>query len=131
MPTLIEYDNMVTETIREASALTTDYVASNLFDMQGANILCLELYFTKGSSTGFRIKIEKSNDLASYSQECESSQSGGVTSYTPNEREFLLSGNANLFVEIPMTCRSVKVSAKALTSGSGTSLKIVASRANV
>ena len=120
--------NMVTETIREASALTADYVASSAFNMQYARKLCLELHFTKGSSSGFMLRIEKSNTGDIFCQECTYSQMDGVTYYIPNERKFSLANDATLYIEIPMACKQVRVSAKAIGSAAGTSLKIVASR---
>lgn len=126
---LAGFNNMVVAEIRAAAALTTSYVAATVIDFQGANTLILEFNFTKGGSTGFRFKIETSNDGTNYYQEQEMSQAGGVTSYLDNEREVAVSdATAMKKVEIPICAKYVKVSAKALTSGTSTSLTITAGK---
>lgn len=129
---LVRMNNMETEVIRPASALTTDFEPATPLNMEGANTLILEFDFTKGNSTGFAIKIETSNNGTDYYVEQELSQNGGITTYRDNERWFPVSvSEVKKKVEIPLTCRWVKIWAKALTSGTGTSLKISASRAHV
>ena len=128
---LIQSSNMESVALRTTAALTTSYVALDPVNCEGANTIIVDFALTKGSSTGFRFKVEKSNDATTYYQECEQSQSGGVTSYVLNEREYAASGSANISIEIPVTSRWIKLSVKALTSGTGTDMLITFSKANI
>jgi len=117
--------------LRTTAALTTSYVALAPVNCEGANVIIIDFALTKGDATGFRFKIEKSNDAATYYQESVASQSGGVTSHVLNEREYAASANANISVEIPVTSRWIKISVKALTSGESSDLLITFSKAAI
>jgi len=114
--------------IRESAVLTTSYVALPSFDFKGYKTLILNCEFTKGSSAGFRIKIEKSDNDQDFVQEVEKTQAGGVSSYVFNEHEFLTSA-ATADPEIPITpleADFIRVSVKAMTDATNTLLKITA-----
>jgi len=112
--------------IRDSAVLTTSYVALPSFDFKGYNKLILFCEFTKGSSTGFRVKIEKSDDDKVFVQEVEKTQAGGASSYVFNEHEFLTSAStANPEIPIsPIEADFIKVSVKAMTDATNTLLKI-------
>jgi hypothetical protein len=124
----------VSEVIRASAVLTTSYVALTPIDFDGYKTLILNCEFTKGSSTGFRIKIEKSDDDKVYVQEQEKTQAGGISSYSDNEHEKLVSGlTATPEIPIsPIEANFVRVSVMA-TGGdaTGTLLKITAIKSSL
>ena len=116
------------EVIRASAVLTTSYVALTPINFDGYKTLILNCEFTTGSSIGFRIKIEKSEDDKTYVQEVEKTQAGGVSSYVFNEHEFLtaeLTANPEIPIT-PIESKFVRVSVKALTDATNTLLKITA-----
>lgn len=118
----------VSGVIRASAILTTDYVALTPIPFDGYKTLILNCEFTKGSSTGFRIKIEKSDDDKTYIREPEKTQAGGISNYVPNEHEVVTS-DSTLNIEIPISpieANFIKVSVKALTDAASTLLKITA-----
>lgn len=123
MANLTEHINTVVEDIVTAQTLTTSYVQmGSVINIQGANTVSFVINYTKGSSTAFRLKFEFSNDGVYWGQEPEKSQSGGETTYTANERVFPVSADATFADAIPVYHAWMRVSAKAITSGTGTSL---------
>jgi hypothetical protein len=118
-------------TVREAAALTTSYVASDSFNIEGANQLQLLVSFTKGNSDGCRLKIEFSQDGTDWYQESMVSEFPSVNDvkHTPIARK--IQDSANLIISIPVSASFSRVSAQAITSGTGTSLSIVATIANI
>lgn len=131
--TLLTKDTLVVETVRSAAALTTSYVAATTVNIQGVNEVVLDLIFTKGSSTGFRLKVETSlQDTPVWCQDQELTQSGGVSSYVDREIEFAVSAStAAKAIKIPLNSKWLRISAKALTSGTSTSLAITSGKANI
>ena len=129
--TLIDQHNLEYETVRSAAALTTSYVAGTVVKIEGANQVQLLVTFTLGSSDGARIKIEVSVDGTNYFQE-----SGGSFDYTNADiltKNIVrkLSASGSYIISVPVSGSWLKVSALAITSGTGTSMTIVASKANI
>lgn len=129
------WDNLIpakaeNEVIRASAVLTTSYVALTPIAFDGYKTLILWCKFTKGNSTGYRIKIEKSDDGVTYFREPEKTQAGGFSSYATNEHERVVS-DATENIEIPITpieAKYVKVSVLAITSEVGTLLEITAKK---
>jgi len=117
--------------VRTAAALTTSYVASDPINIQGANQLQLLAAFTKGSSDGCRLKIEYSEDQSNWYQESMISEfpAGNDVIHSLVTRRIKDSGSYVL--SIPVSASFFRVSAQAITSGSGTSLSIAAVVANI
>lgn len=113
-------------TVRTAAILTTVYVASTRKDIEDFNQLNLLCSFTVGSSTGVKIKIEVSDDDSTYYQtQAASVGATGLVTLTP--AEYTKDSTANFVISIPTAYKYYRVSAKALTSATGTSLSIVQS----
>ena len=129
--TLVSQSNIRSLAIRETSALTVSYVSSDIFNIQGANQLQLLVAFTKGDSDGLRLKIEFSEDRSTWYQESKVSEfpSGGDVVHTPITRK--IEDSTNLVVSTPMSASFLRVSAQAITSGTGTSLSILATMASI
>lgn len=116
-------------TIRAAAALTTSYVASSSFDLENADQLDLQVAFTLGSSTGCRLKVEFSMDDSNWFQESYAVLEAGDLKHALMTR--LISASASMVISIPVAADYVRVSALAVTSGTGTSLAITGVRANL
>ena len=130
--TLVSQSNIKLITVREGSlALTTSYVASDSFNIQGANQLQLLVSFTKGDSDGCRLKIEFSEDKTNWYQESMVSEFPSVNDvkHTPITRK--IEDSASFIISIPISASSLRVSAQAITSGTGTSLSIIATIASI
>jgi len=129
--TLVSQSNIRLITVREAAALTTSYVASDSFNVEGANQLELLVSFTKGGSGGCRLKMEFSQDGTNWYQESMVSEFPSVNDvkHTPIARK--IGSSANLAISIPISASFFRVSAQAITSGTGTSLSIMATIANI
>ena len=129
--TLVSQSNIRRMTVREAGVLTTSYVSSGGFNIQGANQLQLLVSFTKGDSDGCRLKIEFSEfEETNWYQESEYNVDGtGDVGHKPAFRKIELS--SNIIISIPVSTSFFRVSAAAITSGSGTSLSIIATMANI
>ena len=129
--TLVSQSNIKMVTVREAAALTTSYVVSDSFNIQGANQLQLLVSFTKGDSEGCRIKIEFSADGSNWYQESRISDflTTDDAEHEPVVRKIL--GSGNLSISVPVSTCFFRASSMALTSGTGTSLSIQATIANI
>ena len=129
--TLVSQSNIKMVTVREAAALTTSYVVSDSFNIQGANQLQLLVSFTKGDSEGCRIKIEFSPDGSNWYQESRISDflTTDDAEHEPVIRKILDSGNIS--ISVPISTCFFRASSMALTSGTGTSLSIRATIANI
>lgn len=129
--TLVSQSNIKLVSVRQAAALTTSYVASNAINIQGANQLQLLVSFTKGESDGCMLKIEYSEDKTDWYQESMVSEFPSVNDvkHTPITRK--IEDSANLIISVPISSSFLRVSAKAITSGTGTSLSILATIANI
>ena len=128
--TLVSQSNIRTLIVREASELTTDYFPSNSLTIQGANQLQLLVSFTKGDSDGCRLKIEFSEDELTWYQE---------SSYTLSEEIYaihkpayrMIQESCNMVISVPISATFFRVSSKAITSFTDTSLSIIATIANI
>ncbi|MFC1714860.1 hypothetical protein ACFL6S_14425 [Candidatus Poribacteria bacterium] len=128
--TLISQSNIETITVRAAAALTTSYVASDTLKIQGANQLQLLVSFTKGSSDGCKLRIEFSEDQLTWYQESVADLlATNDVEHAPLTRK--MNDSANLIVSIPISASFLRVSSQAITSGTGTSLSVLATIANI
>lgn len=128
--TLVSQSNIRTIAIRESLELTTSYVTSERFNIQGSNQLQLLVSFSKGNSDGCRLKIEFSEDEANWYQESEYSvyETGDVR-HKPAFRK--IESSSDIVISIPVSASFIRVSAAAIGSGTGTSLSIMATMANI
>lgn len=121
-------------TVRSAAALTTSYVtASQILDLQNWNQLVLLLDFTVGSSTGFSLKVEVSDynqsnwyALTSIGTATISTEVATIPVYAA-EHTFA-AATKKYALPLPINYRYMRVSVKALTSGTNTSLAILATQ---
>lgn len=128
--TLISQSNIKLITVREATPLATSYTASDNFNVQGANQLQLMVSFVKGESGGCRLKIEFSEDESTWYQESIISEySSGDVKHKPITRGIDDSGN--VLLSLPISASYFRISSQALTSGTNTSLSILATIANI
>ena len=127
--TLVSQSNIRRIVIRAAAALTTSYVTSDNFNIQGANQLQLLVSFTKGDSDGCRLKIEFSEDWSTWYQESVVEYLSGDAIHEPLVRK--IDNSANLVLSVPISASFFRVSGQAITSGTGTSLSVVATIANI
>ena len=131
--TLVSQSNLRKINVRESSTLTTSYATSDVINVQGANQLQLLLSFTKGSSEGCRLKVEFSEDEMNWYQE-----SAVALSETGDTRDAIhrsafrkVESSSNIIVSIPLSASFFRISAAAITVGTGTSLSIMATIANI
>ena len=119
------------KTIREAAPLTTSYVTPDRFNMKGANQLQLFVSFIKGDSDGCRLKIDFSEDGIEWFQETSCLVSGELyeAKHKPIVRSIDLS--SDVLISMPVWTRFLRISALAVTSGTGTSLSIMALTSNI
>lgn len=115
--------------VREASTLTTAYVTSEAIYIEGADNIGILVSFTLGNSDGCRIKIEFSYDEVNWYQEPNYTISGSDEIYKPITKK--LESSMNIQIDFPVANRFMRISATALTSGSGTSLALIAVLANL
>ena len=128
--TLISQSNIQTIVVRAASVLTTSYIASDVINIQGANQLQLLVSYTKGSSDGCRLKIEFSEDQSIWYQESV------VDILATNDAEHAaltrrINDSGNLLISVPVSASFLRVSSQAITSGTDTSLSVLATIANI
>ena len=131
--TLVSQSNLRSINVRESSALTTSYVSSDSFNVQGANQLQLLVSFTKGSSEGCRLKVDFSEDGENWYQESAVAMSDtGDTRDAIHRPAFRkVESSSNIIVSIPLSASFFRISAAAITVGTGTSLSIMATIANI
>jgi len=115
--------------IRASAVLTTGYVAANSISLENVDQLQLWIDFTVGSSSGCRIKIEYSDDDTTFYQESYYIRSGNDFQHTLVARSLL--ATAKLVISLPVVAKYLKVSAQAISDGTGTLLAIKAARANL
>ena len=129
--TLVSQSNLRLMAVREAATLTTSYVASDSYSVQGANQLQLLVSFTKGDSDGCRLKIEFSEDETNWYQESMMSEFPSLSDvkHTPVTRK--IEDSANLVISVPVSSSFFRVSAQGITSGVDTSLSVLATIANI
>ncbi len=128
--TLISQSNIETIIVRAAAALTTSYIASDVLKIQGANQLQLLVSFTKGSSDGCKLRIEFSEDQLTWYQESVADLlATNDVEHAPLTRK--INDSANFIISIPISASFLRVSSQAITSGTGTSLSVLATIANI
>lgn len=110
------------DTVRAAAILTTGYVASSTFDADRANQLNLMCSFTIGSADACRIKVEFTQDKATWFQETDVSLAGGIATHQVIVHRWTATGNYD--IAIPTNYRHYRVSVLAETDATGTSLTI-------
>lgn len=113
-------------TIRTAAILTTDYVATSSTAIDKYNQLNLSCSFIVGSSTGVKLIVEVSDDETTWYQIHTATVSAtGLVTLAP--AEWTKTATGNFPISIPIGgFEFYRVSAKALTTATGTSLSIVA-----
>jgi len=116
-------DNRKSRTVRTAAVLTTAYVASAAIPIGNNNQVILLCAFTKGSSDGVKFKVEFSEDNSTWYQETDQSLSSSLVTHTVIERTEVATNNFQ--VSIPLLSAFYRVSSKAITTGTGTSLGII------
>ena len=121
--------SLKSETIRAAAALTTSFVASTVYQIDAGNQLEINGWFTVGSSSGCHIKIEFSENKTTWVQESYTTIINGIVTHTPFVRRILTTGDVKM--SIPVLSTWYRVSVKAMTSGTNTSLTLVAVQGNV
>lgn len=112
-----------TTTIRAATILTTSYVVSATRAVGNKTQLMLLCSFTKGSSDGFQLKVEFSEDNSTWYQETDQSLANSVLTHTVIEHTLV--ETANYVLCIPILTTFYRVSAKAITDETDTSLSII------
>jgi hypothetical protein len=117
--------------VREAAPLTTSYVPSDSFNIEGANQLQLMVSFTKGLSNGCRLKIEYSEDGQNWFQETSVSVYGEINEAKHELIVRSIDSSANALISIPVWTKYFRVSAAAVDSGEDTSLSITAIAGNI
>jgi hypothetical protein len=123
--------NPRTIVVREAAPLTTSYVPSDSFYIEGANQLQLMVSFTKGEFNGCRLKIEYSEDEQNWFQETSVSVYGETNEAKHELVVRSIDSSANALISIPVWTRYFRVSAAAVDSGEDTSLSITAIAGNI
>ena len=70
--------------IRAVAVTTSSYVAGTVVGFDEANMIGLEVTYTKGDETSIEIKVESSIDAGTtYAQQVTQSTSGGTTTLAP------------------------------------------------
>jgi hypothetical protein len=128
---LITQNNLVLKTLRESAVLTTSFVDSEIMNIQGANQVQLLVCFTKGNSTGCRLKVEFSEDQSTWYQESMTSEfpSANDVEHTLVARK--ISDTGNYAISIPVSASYLRASVQAVDSGDNTLLSVEATAANI
>lgn len=115
--------NYLNKAVRAAAEPTTSYVAGTVIDdCENFNQLDVLVQYTKASSTSAEIKVEFSVDGSVYFREANATASSGTTTLVLNEYTFGASGNYR--IEIPISCRYVKISAKVTGTEAASSITV-------
>ncbi len=128
---LLTQNNLVSKTIRMNSALTTSFVVSEIMNIQGANQVQLLVSFIKGDSNGCRLKIEYSVDQVNWYQESIYNENPLLDEITHNAVVRKIEETGNYVLSIPVSSCYMRVWAQAISSGSNTSLSIIATAASI
>lgn len=116
--------------VRAALILTTSYVAgTTLADLEGFNQLNIFIKYVKGSLTSLQLKIEFSDDGATFYQETFQSISAGTATETFGEHTFAPAADQNFMLAIPIKCSAVRISGKGTGTVTSSSLAITAAPA--
>lgn len=109
---------------RAAAALTTSYVYTEKIDCSMRNQLCLYIDYTKGSSDSAEILVEFSEDGTNWYS--ETFQAVSTTTETDHIGVHTMTVAGSRRLMIPIMDRYVRFGCKATTSGTGTSMKLIA-----
>lgn len=93
--------------VRTSAILTGAYVAGTVIDCFGYNQLAINTLFTKGNLTGYKLKLEFSNDGTNYIQEKSESDSNGAIA----ESDVIRTMTSSARIQLPVNDRYVKISA--------------------
>lgn len=110
--------------VRAAAALTTSYVYTTALDIHLMNQLNLYVSYTKGSSDSAEILVEFSDDGTTWYSETNQVVSTTTETDHISVHTMTVEGNRRLF--IPIMDRYVRFGCKATTSGTSTSMKLIA-----
>lgn len=112
-------------TIRSAAILTTAYVASSAIQVDDRNQLNLLVSFTLGSSTGCKVKVDVRDEDSSkwYQLQAASVSAAGLVTLT--DAEYIKTATKDFVIDLPVGYFEIRVSALALTTGTGTLMSIV------
>lgn len=131
--------NWTYKNVRTAAILTNSYVAGTVLGLINSSLgtssptdincndynqLILEVIYDDGSLTSCEIKVEYSDDNATFYQLTNQGVSSGTTTLSLAEYTFTATGN--YVIEIPIKYRYIKVSAKGTGTVTSSSLAIVA-----
>lgn len=112
-------------TIRPAAIMTNSYVeCTTLSELTEFNQVVLNFFFTIGSLTNMKFKVEKSNDGTNWTQETFSSYSGGDDTMTLGSHTIAASGGFEY--AFPILTRYIKVSVIGTGTVTDSSLAITA-----
>ena len=101
--------------VRASAVLTGSYVAGTDLQVRSDyNQAFLYCYFTLGSLTSLEIKVESTIDGTNFVQETNLSISGATGTLTKGE--YTITTGGNFKIAVPMSCHTLRVSAK----GTGT-----------
>lgn len=128
---LITQNNLISKVLRIDSALTTSYVNSEIMHIQGANQVQLLVSFTKGNSSGCRLKIEYSEDRLVWYQESAVDEFPSLYDVKHTLIARIIDEAGNYLISIPVSASFMKVSAQAITSGDNAFLAIAATAASI
>jgi hypothetical protein len=128
---LITQNNLVLKTLRESAVLTTSFVDSEIMNIQGANQVQLLVSFTKGDSTGCRMKLEFSEDRSTWYQESMTDESPSANDVEHTLIARKISDTGNYAISIPVSASYLRVSVQAIDSGDNTLLSVKATAANI
>ena len=114
-----------TTTLRSAAILTGSYVTSSSVAsaVEGENQLILLVDATLGSLTSIEIRVDFSDDNATFYQETFGLISGGTDSLTLGEHQITVDGLYR--IPIPVADQYVRIAAKGTGTVTGSSLEII------
>ena len=110
------------DAVRASAVLTTNYVASSTFDIDRGNQLNLHCFFTIGSATACRVKVEYTTNKTDWVQQTKTTLSAGIATHELYINRWIASGNYD--IAIPQNARHYRVSALAEDDGTNTLLAI-------
>ena len=128
---LITQNNLILKTLRESDVLTTSFVDSDVINIQGANQVQLLVCFTKGDSTGCRLRVEFSEDQSTWYQESMVSEFPSTNDVKHTLVARRIDDTGNYAISIPVSASYLKVSVQAIDSEANTLLSIKATAANI
>ena len=120
---------LLMEAVREAAALTTSYVTADSVYIEGADNIGLLVSFTKGSSSGCRLRVEFSWDDTNWFREPNYTTSGDDEIYQPINKK--LESSMDIVISFPVANKYMRISGIAIDNATGTSLSIVAVLSNL